>query len=475
MVPFLRAVDGLEVARGAEDEVAAVSAEDGISGVVPAVGDGVLLFVGNAIDVDDVVLVIGHAGVGQPAAVGREGDVGRLLARILHHLGHGLRSHVDEADAVLAVGVDDPTAVRTPREVADIRVVVFRQLNRVATLGGLHPQLRFAGGVGDVSDVFAVGRPGAAAVVCAGRTGEVFRHALLYGQVEDFAAGRGHDPFAVRREASAAQVLAAVLDGTAGVNIVRRQRDLHLLGPLRGRVEAVDVAAILEDDQPAVGGGELDVVVLEVGHLLRLLGRRVVDKDVHRAVTVREEVDLVAHPHGEDVLGVVVGHVLHGFLVRVVDPDVVGHAAFVILPRAELTHHAVVSQTSAVGRVAAKAALGQGDRLGESAVTTDGEESAAEAVADAVAIDDARAVRGPGHDDVVRPHAVAEVVAGVGRGVGQAHRLAAVGGDGVDLRVAVVLAGEGDRAAVGREARKHFIARVRRQPSGLAARSGHFV
>ena len=323
--------------------------------------------------------------------------------------------------------------------------------------------------------MFAVGRPGAAAVVCAGRTGEVFRHALLYGQVEDFAAGRGHDPFAVGRETGAAQIVTAVLDGAAGVDIVRRQRDLHLLGLLRGRVEAVDVAAILEDDQPAVGGGELDVVVLEVGHLARLLRRRVVDEDVHRAVAVGEEIDLVAHPHGEDVLGVVVGHVLHGFLVRVVDPDVVGHAAFVILPRAELTHHAVVSQTSAVGCVAAKAALGQGNRLGEPAVTTDGEESAAEAVADAVAIDDARAVRGPGHDDVVRPHAVAEVVAGVGRGVGQAHRLAAVGGDGVDLRVAVVLAGEGDRAAVGRKARKHFIARVRRQASGLAARSGHFV
>ena len=139
MVPLLRSVDGLEVARGAEDEVAAVGAEDGVARVVPAVGDGVLLLVGDAIDVDDVVLVVGHAGIGQPTAIGREGDIEGLLARVLHHLGHGLRGHVDEADAVLAVGVDDPTTVRTPREVADVGVIVFRQLNRVATLGGLHP------------------------------------------------------------------------------------------------------------------------------------------------------------------------------------------------------------------------------------------------------------------------------------------------------------------------------------------------
>ena len=70
VVPLLRSVDGLEVARGAEDEVAAVGAEDGVAGVVPAVGDGVLLLVGDAVDVDDVVSVIGHAGVGEPAAVG---------------------------------------------------------------------------------------------------------------------------------------------------------------------------------------------------------------------------------------------------------------------------------------------------------------------------------------------------------------------------------------------------------------------
>ena len=250
---------------------------------------------------------------------------------------------------------------------------------------------------------------------------------------------------------------------------------MHLLGVLRGWVEAVDVAAVLEDDQPAVGGGELDVVVLEVGHLLRLLRAGVVNEDVHRAVAVGEEVDFVAHPHGEDILGVVVGHVFDRLLVRIVDPDVVGHAAFVVLPGAELAHDTIVSQAPAVGCIAAKAAFGQGDHFGESAVAADGVESAAEAVADAVAVDDARAVCGPRHDDVVRPHAVAEVVAGVGRGVGQAHRFAAVGGDGVDLRVAVVLAGEGDRAAVGRVAGEHFIARVCRQASGLAARSGHFV
>ena len=72
----------------------------------------------------------------------------------------------------------------------------------------------------------------------------------------------------------------------------------------------------------------------------------------------------------------------------------------------------------------------------------------------------------PGHDEVVRPHAVADVVAAEGGGGGQALGRAAVGGHGVDLGVAVVLAGEGELRAVGREAREGVVARA----AGQAAR-----
>ena len=84
--------------------------------------------------------------------------------------------------------------------------------------------------------------------------------------------------------------------------------------------------------------------------------------------------------------------------------------------------------------------------------------------------DDVLAVVRPAHDDVVRPHAVGDVVAAERRGVGQPLGLAALGGHDVDLGVAVVLAGEGELLAVGREAGEHLEAVVAGQPAGDAAR-----
>ena len=66
--------------------------------------------------------------------------------------------------------------------------------------------------------------------------------------------------------------------------------------------------------------------------------------------------------------------------------------------------------------------------------------------------EDVFAVVLPAHDDVVRSHAVGDVVAAERGGVGEAARHAALGGHDVDLGVAVVLAGEGDPLAVRREA-----------------------
>jgi hypothetical protein len=56
---------------------------------------------------------------------------------------------------------------------------------------------------------------------------------------------------------------------------------------------------------------------------------------------------------------------------------------------------------------------------------------------------------------------------------GQLLGLAAIGGHHVDLFVAVVLAGEGDPLAIGRELREQFHAGVRGQPRGRAAGRVH--
>ena len=73
---------------------------------------------------------------------------------------------------------------------------------------------------------------------------------------------------------------------------------------LSGReIETPDVAGLLEDDRVRADRRELDVVVLEGGELLRFLRREVDREEVHPAVAVGEEVDLVVRaPHRADVL-----------------------------------------------------------------------------------------------------------------------------------------------------------------------------
>ena len=100
----------------------------------------------------------------------------------------------------------------------------------------------------------------------------------------------------------------------------------------------------------AVRTGELDVVVGILRHLLRLLGASVVNKEVHRLVAVGDEKDFLTYPHGADVLRHVVRQVLHLLGLRIVKPDVIRHAATVILPVAELAEDAVVGQLPAVIR-----------------------------------------------------------------------------------------------------------------------------
>ena len=81
----------------------------------------------------------------------------------------------------------------------------------------------------------------------------------------------------------------------------------------------------------------------------------------------------------------------------------------------------------------------------------------------------------PAHDDVVRPHAVGDIVAAERGGVGQPLRRAAFGRHDVDLGVAVVLRSEGELLAVGREARERSVAGTARQAARHSALFGDGV
>src|SRR5262245_66695553 len=80
-------------------------------------------------------------------------------------------------------------------------------------------------------------------------------------------------------------------------------------------------------------------------------------------------------------------------------------------------------------------------------------------------------VGGPANDDVVWAHAIGDVVAAEGGRVGQPHRRPALSWHAADLRVAVVLAREGDGLAVPDNTGEHVEPAPVGEPPGTAARS----
>ena len=319
--------------------------------------------------------------------------------------------------------------------------------------------------------MLAVGRPFAFALMSAGRVGDVVHRAVLGRKGEQVAARDDQHAFAIGREVEGEHLVSDIpVFGTA-VHVVVLQVDGHFLTLSGLDGVLVDVTAVLEDDIVLRIGRELAVVFLEIGDLAGLFGLRVIDEQVHDAVSVGEIVDLIADPHGEDVLGIVVADFLELGGAHLVDPDIVGLAAPVVFPSAELAEHPVHGQLFAVGRIAAETAFGGRNLFGRTAFRVNLAELAAQAAEAPLlaAIDDLLAVGRPAHDDVVGSHALAhEVAAHEGR-VRDAPGFTACDGNGVDFGVAVVLAGEGHGLAVGRDAREYFVAHVGGQLLGGAA------
>ena len=114
IVPFDVAVLRVQIPVGGEDQVLAVRAEGRAAAVVPAFGHRILLALGEVVEVDDVHLVLGRTGVGDPFAVRGVLYTAEFSLGILHHRATGLREGIDLHEAVLAVAVQDVLAVRAP-------------------------------------------------------------------------------------------------------------------------------------------------------------------------------------------------------------------------------------------------------------------------------------------------------------------------------------------------------------------------
>ena len=76
-------------------------------------------------------------------------------------------------------------------------------------------------------------------------------------------------------------------------------------------------------------------------------------------VAIGNEIDPVARPHRENVLGRIVGDVDRLLAVEIIDPDVVRLAAAIALPGAEFTEDAVVGELFDIRRIGTETAARQ--------------------------------------------------------------------------------------------------------------------
>jgi hypothetical protein len=146
---------------------------------------------------------------------------------------------------------------------------------------------------------------------------------------------------------------------------------------------------------------------------------------------------------------------------EIVNPDVIGHAAAVMLPGAEFAENAIESHFRIVRRERSKASTRYGQSFRQISIHADGFQIANKRIEGSTpgAKDNFRLSVCPAHHDIVRTHAIGNVVARKSRGGGQAFRLSTFARHNINFCVAVVLRSEGELFSVGRKMRERAVTR----------------
>src|ERR1022692_2490923 len=229
-----------------------------------------------------------------------------------------------------------------------------------------------------------------------------------------------------------------------GLFAVSRQINRQLASLLCVEVEEIQEAAVLEHDLVGPKAGPVHIELRIVRQLFNLAGVEAIAVQVQAMFgpAIGIEVDGVAVPHGKRVSPILVRHNVDSAALEIINCDVLGHAALVTLPGAEVAEDAVVGDAVTVRRVRGQAAFVERQRLGKSALDADAIQPS-EPVVEGVATgekDDALAVRRPGNDLVMKAHAFVKMTAS---GIkGQLFRIAAFRRHDIDVEVAVVLSGK---------------------------------
>jgi hypothetical protein len=165
-----------------------------------------------------------------------------------------------------------------------------------------------AGFVGQVSDRFAVGRPTRLALHDAGRIRKIAGVAFFCGYCEDLTPnGEGHTG-GIRRKRREAQLFGDIDEARAQFGEVALNVNGDRLRFAGFEVVKVNAAELLVDNGVRSEGCRLEIEATVGNGLMNGLGLDVVGVEGDWAVAVGKEVDVVAGPHGVEVVGVRAGY-----------------------------------------------------------------------------------------------------------------------------------------------------------------------
>ena len=165
---FLIAKSWFEIARGSEQQIFSVIAEDRFARTVPTIGDGGPLFVRQRVQVNARHVVFFGARPSNPLTVGRPVITLDLAEFVLVDQGHRLGRNIDIAQPLQAIAPEQLFAVGRPFRRVVVGVAAIRDLLRLAfAVLRTHIQFVLAGRVRVVRNPFSVGRPNRIAFVCA--------------------------------------------------------------------------------------------------------------------------------------------------------------------------------------------------------------------------------------------------------------------------------------------------------------------
>ena len=141
------------------------------------------------------------------------------------------------------------------------------------------------------------------------------------------------------------------------------------------------------------------------------------------------------------------------------NPDIIGHATFVIFPGAELAENTIIRQLFGIGRIRTETTGRKREFLRHSPSGRNDEKLAYEIIKCLFpgAVDDVFTIGCPAQYNVVRAHPVADIVASQSCRCRNSGRDTALCRNGIHFGISIVLCCKRNSFTIGREMRKHFI------------------